>query len=60
MSNGAVEGMSYKSEMKISKRNCEICNEGKQARLSFPDKGSRANEIPEIVHTDPCGPMEVK
>lgn len=38
------------------KLNCE----DKQTKLPFPDKGSRAKAILELIHVDLCGPMEVK
>lgn len=60
MTKGAVDGMMCKGKIKTSKQNCEVCNEGKQTRLSFPKKGSRASCVLEIVHADVCGPMEVK
>lgn len=58
MSNGAVKDTRSKEEMKINKHNCETCNEGKQTRLLFPDKGSHANNLQEIIHTDVCGPRK--
>lgn len=44
--------------IKIDKYNCIICNEGKQTKMSFPQKGTRASNVLEIVHADVCGPME--
>lgn len=40
--------------------NCVACAQGKHAKFKFPKEGSRASDILEIVHTDLCGPMEVK
>lgn len=37
---------------------CVPCCEAKQTRLPFPNFGSRAKALLEIVHTDLCGPME--
>ena len=37
---------------------CIPCCEAKQTRLPFPNSGSRANALLEIIHTDLCGPME--
>lgn len=37
---------------------CKSCCEGKQTRLPFPQSGSRASTLLEIIHTDLCGPME--
>lgn len=37
---------------------CIPCCEAKQTRLPFPNSGSRANALLDIIHTDLCGPME--
>ena len=39
---------------------CESCLEGKMTKRSFRAKGTRANDLLEIVHTDICGPMNVR
>lgn len=39
---------------------CEFCQEGKQSRLPFPKEGSRAKKVLELIHSDICGPLEVK
>ena len=39
---------------------CESCLEGKMTKRSFSEKGYRAKETLELVHTDLCGPMNVK
>ncbi|GBP25731.1 Retrovirus-related Pol polyprotein from transposon TNT 1-94 [Eumeta japonica] len=39
---------------------CELCQKGKQSRLPFPSEGSRALNPLELIHSDVCGPMEVK
>ena len=38
----------------------ESCLEGKLTKRSFGAKGNRAKELLELVHTDVCGPMNVK
>lgn len=38
---------------------CEICTQGKQTRLPFPKKGTRAISLLQIIHSDVCGPMSV-
>ncbi|GLU17722.1 hypothetical protein SLE2022_340780 [Rubroshorea leprosula] len=38
---------------------CGVCQLGKQARLPFPNKASRAVEKLQLVHSDICGPMKV-
>lgn len=53
-----VNGLTYQKH--VDKQNCKICCEGKQTRLPFPNKGSRAVNILEVVHSDICGPMETK
>ena len=38
---------------------CQVCQFGKQSRLSFPvDKAWRAYERLQLIHTDVCGPMK--
>ncbi|GBP77064.1 Retrovirus-related Pol polyprotein from transposon TNT 1-94 [Eumeta japonica] len=37
-----------------------LCQKGKQSRLPFPSEGSRALNPLELIHSDVCGPMEVK
>ena len=39
---------------------CESCLEGKMTKRSFSEKGYRAKKTLELVHTDLCGPMNVK
>lgn len=39
---------------------CEICVKGKQTRVSFKHTGTRATKLLQIVHSDVCGPMNVK
>lgn len=38
---------------------CVICLKGKQSRLPFAKKGTRATKMLELVHSDLCGPMEM-
>lgn len=38
---------------------CVSCLHGKQTRKPFTNKGTRAKEILELLHSDLCGPMEV-
>lgn len=59
MKQGLVNGMDYLDKFVTSKSSCEICCEGKQARLPF-STGTRATEILQIIHSDICGPMECK
>ena len=39
---------------------CESCLEGKMTKRSFTGKGLRAKEPLELVHSDLCGPMNVR
>lgn len=39
---------------------CETCIKGKHSRKPFSDKGNRATQFLELVHTDLCGPMPIK
>ncbi len=59
MSEGSVEGFDCKGKLN-SNEVCVVCCEGKQSRLPFKHKGSRATDLLEVVHSDLCGPMEVK
>ena len=36
---------------------CESCIEGKMTKRPFSDKGRRATELLELVHSDVCGPL---
>ncbi|GLU01767.1 hypothetical protein SLE2022_190530 [Rubroshorea leprosula] len=38
---------------------CGVCQLGKQARLPFPNKVSRAVEKLQLIHSDICVPMKV-
>lgn len=57
MNDGAVQGFEHKRKLE-NNQICEVCCEGKQARLPFKHKGNRATEVLDIVHGDLCGPME--
>lgn len=56
LKNGIVDGINF-TNVNNSYPVCEPCCEGKQCRLPFK-RGSRAQAILELVHTDVCGPME--
>ncbi|KAG7307913.1 hypothetical protein JYU34_006528 [Plutella xylostella] len=58
MKNGAVEGISYPDKAEIDKFQCVTCCEGKLARQPFSHKGTRSEDVLEMVHADVCGPME--
>lgn len=53
-----VSGMESQGNFNV-KHSCQVCHEGKQCRLPFNHKGSRATELLEVIHADLCGPMEV-
>ena len=55
MKNGAAEGLICKGEIEMDKYNCISCNEGKQARSSFSDKGTRAEGLLECRRMWPNG-----
>lgn len=57
MQAGIVDGMHVKGETTLVEK-CIICCEGKQTRLPFKHKGTRANSVLEVIHADVCGPME--
>ena len=39
---------------------CESCIEGKMTKRPFPPKGNGSNELLELVHTDVCGPINIR
>lgn len=39
---------------------CESCLEGKMTKRPFSSKGNRAKDLLELVHTDVCGPINVR
>lgn len=44
----------------LDKWNCEICLKGKQCRFPFNQTGPRATEVLEVIHSDLCGPLNVR
>lgn len=40
--------------------NCEVCVKGKYARKPFNELGKRATQILQIVHSDVCGPLNIR
>ena len=38
----------------------ESCVKGKMTMRPFPPKGSRSNDLLELVHTDMCGPINIR
>lgn len=60
MKNGAVDGLACKDEKMSDNKKCVVCCEGKQSRLPFSHKGSRATRLLEVIHADVCGPMEIQ
>lgn len=39
---------------------CIVCAKGKHSRKPFNEKGTRATELLQIIHSDVCGPMTEK
>ena len=39
---------------------CESCLKGKMIKRPFPEKGNRTNALFELVHTDVCGPINIR
>ena len=39
---------------------CEFCIAGKMTKRPFPPKGNRSSELLELVHTDVCGPINIR
>ena len=39
---------------------CESCLDGKMTKRPFPAKGNRTNALLELVHTDVCGPINIR
>ena len=39
---------------------CESCTEGKMTKRPFSPKGNRLSELLELVHTDVCGPINIR
>lgn len=57
LAQGLVKGVDLSQE---SLSNCISCAEGKQHRNKFPSEGSRSSKVLDLIHSDICGPMEVK
>ncbi|KFD63371.1 hypothetical protein M514_24458 [Trichuris suis] len=56
--NGMVTGIPKNS---VSNIDCITCVKGKQCRLPFPKlQGKRATNLLDVVHSDICGPMQVR
>jgi len=49
----------FKFENKEADR-CITCIKGKQCRQPFPEGGSRAEEVLDLIHSDLCGPLETE
>ncbi|XP_026475639.1 uncharacterized protein LOC113380719 [Ctenocephalides felis] len=58
LSKGLVKGLTISEKATSDINNCIVCCEGKQTRLPFKHKGSRAVKVLELVQSDVCGPME--
>lgn len=56
LANGLVTGVKVTGEERID---CKICPMGKHCRHPV-SKGTRADGIPDLIHSDSCGSMEVK
>ena len=54
---GMAKGINFNSKIMDT---CVTCAEGKQQKQPFKNKGSRANELLELIHSDLCGPMETE
>lgn len=57
MNAGLVMGVTFQ-ENESSK--CEICVLGKQSRLPFRDSTTKTSSVLELIHSDVCGPMQVR
>lgn len=60
LKNGLASGISFNDQPNQSTSSCVPCLQGKQTRRPFPKKGSRATSVMELIHSDLCGPMEVR
>ena len=52
---GLLESLDYESLDA-----CEPCLMGKMTKTSFSETMERATDLLEIIHTDVCGPMNIK
>ena len=39
---------------------CESCIEGNMTKSPFPSKGNRFDNLLELIHTDVCGPINIR
>lgn len=51
-----ADGIVFRSTQLVEP--CIDCLKGKQSRFRFPQQGSRATKLLELVHSDLCGPIE--
>lgn len=56
LNNNKVNGVMFKDSG--GDVTCEVCVQSKQSRKPFSNKGKRATNMLDLVHTDLCGPME--
>ena len=54
-SNGLLESLDY-----VSLGTCELCLMGKMTKTPFSGTIERATDLLETIHTDVCGPMNIK
>lgn len=59
MRDGVVEGVFF-SDGENEVKNCEVCQKGKQHRLSFKPSQHHTRGILELIHSDLMGPMEIQ
>lgn len=59
MKNGITDGMNFtgKNDALVE---CQVCSEGKQHRSPFKSSGERKEKFLQLIHSDVCGPMEVR
>lgn len=57
LNNSVTNGVDFPS---VNFNLCEICLKGKHSRSAFKDIGTRATELLQVIHSDVCGPMNVK
>lgn len=55
MRNGALEGLEFDENRRISKIICTVCCEGKQIRLTFPQSNHKSKQVLEKIHANVCG-----
>lgn len=52
--------LDFKNIKKVNDLKCVVCIKGKQAKLPFKHKGSRATCLLERIHSDVCGPIQIQ